>query len=161
MRTRSGTVYTNTTSPSSSSTSTAVPAVRRELPCKHTPTASAAPREWVTGEWVTGAYCVSPQTTWTGADKFAADIKELVGLDINASEVYTIRFKCGRTDIVFAVHHDDVGKMAVCRFQWDIKWLCDIVVNDDHYNGRGHENVPMHTLPPKLVQMIHDAKGEA
>ena len=35
----------------------------------------------------------------------------------------------GRTDVLMAIHNDDIGKFAIARFQFGIRWLEDVYLN--------------------------------
>jgi hypothetical protein len=39
----------------------------------------------------------------------------------------------GRNDVLFAVHEDDIGKFAVPRFHYGMRWLDDVYGNGDGY----------------------------
>ena len=40
----------------------------------------------------------------------------------------------GRHDILLYIHDDDIGKFAILRFQWGIRWWEDVV----KYNNRSY-----------------------
>lgn len=64
--------------------------------------------------------------------KFEAEVRTLPDLDENDMPV---KGTGNRTDIFFYVHHDDVMKFAVPRFQLGARWWEDVI----HYNkGNKH-----------------------
>ena len=43
----------------------------------------------------------------------------------------------GRIDLLFSIHSEDIGKFAVARLQYGIRWLEDVVNGDPHiYNDK-------------------------
>ena len=40
----------------------------------------------------------------------------------------------GRSDVFFAVHQDDIGKFAVKRLQYGIRWIEDVLSNVNGYH---------------------------
>lgn len=36
----------------------------------------------------------------------------------------------GRSDVVFAIHQDDIGKFAVPRFEYGMRWVDDVILNE-------------------------------
>lgn len=86
--------------------------------------------------------CVWPGTTGGAADPkgFAAFILEEFGTRALFLEEYTtapdmkdgfpVEGTGGRTDLVFAVHSGDVGKFAVPRLAFGIRWIEDVLDNE-------------------------------
>jgi len=54
----------------------------------------------------------------------------------------------GRSDLVFAIHEDDMGKFAVQRLQFGMRWVDDVLANEV---DRGDVSI--------YVREIHDLKS--
>lgn len=83
--------------------------------------------------------CTWPGTL-VGADN-AKEFEQFILDDLGArvqylEEVYTAADSTGpggRCDVLFAVHDEDVGKFALARLQYGMRWLEDV-----YGNGHGH-----------------------
>jgi len=84
--------------------------------------------------------CLWPACTLEGGDPqlFVDQMKEHFGVRIYyLEEITTLPSKDengnvipntgGRTDLIFAVHNEDVGKFAVPRLQVGIRWIEDVL----------------------------------
>lgn len=92
--------------------------------------------------------CVWPGTTGGAKDPkgFEAFILEEFGARALFLEEYTtapdmengfpVEDTGGRTDLIFAVHQADVGKFAVPRLVAGIRWIEDVLDNEN-YRGEG------------------------
>lgn len=38
----------------------------------------------------------------------------------------------GRSDLCFYIHEDDVNKFAVARFRFGMRWIDDVIANENH-----------------------------
>lgn len=54
----------------------------------------------------------------------------------------------GRSDLVFAIHEDDMGKFAAQRFGYGMRWVDDVLANE---TDRGDVSI--------YVREIHDLKS--
>jgi len=100
--------------------------------------------------------CVWPGTIIdeaTQIPEFEQFFKDELGVNIQYLEIIsTLPDRCdsgcivegtgGRHDILFAIHNDDVMKFAVPRLQFGIRWIEDVLDNDE--KNREYSIYPQH-----------------
>jgi hypothetical protein len=95
--------------------------------------------------------CVWPGTTGCMEDPegftsyFKDELKTRVQLleEIQTYPDQGERDSGGRTDVFFAVHKDDVMKFALPRLQMGIRWIEDVLDNQEHHTP-GYSIYPDH-----------------
>ena len=94
--------------------------------------------------------CVWPSTIVSDTDipKFEEFFKEQFGVRVQFLEEYktqpdldengdAVKGTGGRSDALFAIHKDDVGKFCIPRLQYGIRWIEDAIDNNpDIYEAR-------------------------
>jgi hypothetical protein len=80
----------------------------------------------------------------TPPEKFEQDMKEYLGINVQfLEEIETgpdldkgsvVPETGGRHDLFFAIHDADVGKFVLKRFQYDIRWLEDVLASCNYHS---------------------------
>lgn len=85
--------------------------------------------------------CVWPACTLqeTTPEKFEQDVKEYLGVNVqfleeietgpNIVNGQSVENTGGRHDIFFAIQNDDIPKFVLKRFQFDIRWIEDVLAD--------------------------------
>lgn len=58
--------------------------------------------------------------------KYLEEIKTLPDME----DGYPVEGTGGRTDLFFVIHREDVGKFAVPRLQFGMRWVEDVIANE-------------------------------
>lgn len=66
-------------------------------------------------------------------------LEEIVTLPDNDDKDNVVPESGGRNDVLFAVHSEDVGHFAVPRFQLSIRWIEDVLRNEQERIDEGKQ----------------------
>lgn len=58
----------------------------------------------------------------------------------------------GSNDVIFAVHKDDVAKFAVPRFAIGVRWVEDVLDNEQRHNMERTPAIPFYSIYPAHVK---------